>query len=46
MPRENLNLENFEQTEILPEKVYQTEKFPEQTEILTEQTEILVDQDT
>ena len=37
---------NLKQTEILPEKVYQTEKFPEQTEILTEQTEILVDQDT
>ena len=45
-PGEPSSLENLEQTEILPEKVYQTEKFPEQTEILTEQTEILVDQDT
>ena len=45
-PGEPSSLENLEQTEILPEKVYQTENFPEQTEILTEQTEILVDQDT
>ena len=33
-PGEPSSLENLEQTEILPEKVYQTEKFPEQTEIL------------
>ena len=45
-PGEPSSLENLEQTEILPEKVYQTENFREQTEILTEQTEILVDQDT
>ena len=45
-PGEPSSLENLEQTEILPEKVYQTEKIPEQTEILTEQTEILDDQDT
>ena len=45
-PGEPSSLENLEQTEILPEKVYQTEKIPEQTEILTEQTEILGDQDT
>ena len=31
--------------EILPEKVYQTEIYPEQTEILTKQTEIMEDQD-
>ena len=43
-PGEPSSLENLEQTEILPEKVYQTENFPEQTEILTEQTEILDDQ--
>ena len=45
-PGQPSSLENLEQTEILPEKVYQTENFPEQTEILTEQTEILDDQDT
>ena len=44
-PGEPSSLENLEQTEILPGKVYQTEKIPEQTEILTEQTEILGDQD-
>ena len=45
-PGEPSSLENLEETEILPEKVYQTENFPEQTEILTEQTETLDDQDT
>ena len=45
-PGEPSSLENLEQTEILSEKVYQTEKNPEQTDIFTEQTEILVDQDT
>ena len=35
-PGEPSSLENFEQTEILPEKVYQTEKKSEQTEILAE----------
>ena len=45
-PGEPSSLEYLEQTEILPEKVYQTEIFPEQTEILTEQTEILDAQDT
>ena len=44
-PGEPSSLENLEQTEILPEKVYQTENFPEQTEILTKQTEIMEDQD-
>ena len=44
-PGEPSSLENLEQTEILPEKVYQTEIFPEQTEILTKQTEIMEDQD-
>ena len=31
-PGEPSSLENLEQTEILPEKVYQTENYPEQTE--------------
>ena len=44
-PGEPSSLENLEQTEILPGKVYQTEFFPEQTEILTKQTEIMEDQD-
>ena len=44
-PGEPSSLENLEQTEILPGKVYQTEIFPEQTEILTKQTEIMEDQD-
>ena len=42
-PREPSSLENLEQTEILPGKVYQTEIFPEQTEVLNEQTEILAE---
>ena len=33
-PGEPSSLENLEQTEILPEKVYQIEKNPEQTKIL------------
>ena len=45
-PGKPSSLENLEQTEILPEKVYQTENFPEQTEIFTKQTEILDDQNT
>ena len=45
-PGEPSSLENLEQTEILPEKVYQIEKISEQSEILTEQSEILDDQDT
>ena len=44
-PGEPSSLENLEQTEILPGKVYQTEIFPEQTEILTKQTEIMEGQD-
>ena len=44
-PGEPSSLENLEQTEILPEKVYQTEKNLEQTEIWTEQTENWDDQD-
>ena len=44
-PGEPRSLENLEQTEILPGKVYRTEIFPEQTEILTKQTEIMEDQD-
>ena len=35
-PGEPISLENLEQNEILPEKVYQTENFLEQTEILNQ----------
>ena len=39
-PGEPSSLENLKQTEILPDKVYQTEIFTDQTEIFVDQIEI------